>query len=214
VLPLHGHRLALLLVALIVAVGWLIWLRRGHVGAFYFAGMLALLVVWPRIWAVPRFLAPLLPFTLLFALTALSSGWDWIAQRAARGSPPPRLPRFSGWLRPAAAVGLVVALSLTNLAYAIGYQPVRDPRWQRYLGAMEWLRRNTPAEAVVMCRKPYDGFLHSGRRTVSVTRRSGEQLFFEELRRYGVSYVVVDSLPLPGTREVVIPNIKRHRDRF
>jgi hypothetical protein len=209
-LPVQGQRPLLLCMALLVAAGLLALLRRWHVAALYFGGMLVPLLAWPRIWAVPRYVVPLVPFTALLATIALVAGWDWMRGFAAarlRRSPP-------AWVGRAAMASLVVVLCSVNFVDALRLPAASDPRWLQYLRAMDWLRVNAPPSAVVMCRKPHTGYLRSGRRTVGVTRRAGESPFFEEMTRFGVSLVVVDSLPLPGIREIVIPGIQKHRDRF
>jgi hypothetical protein len=195
----------LLLVAVLVGAGLVMLLRRGHVASLYFVASFLLLVAWPQVWAVSRYWVPLLPLSLLFVLVALSWPSQWLARRGRQ------LPRWVAW---AAAVGLAGPLVLANLADAARNEPGRNPRWRQYVAGMEWIRDNTPADAVVLCRKPYLGFLISKRRTVGVPRSTDRAVFFEELARAGVGYVVVDSLPLPGTREVVIPAIKSRRDHF
>lgn len=205
IVPLQGAKVLLWLFVVILATGFVRSLWRRESLALYFGGTLLLLLAWPRIWAIPRYLVPLLPIILLWLLQPLAELGAWARRR---------WPGLPAWTGTALAAAVVLAIAIPNLVEATRYDPQRDSRWRQYVRGLEWIRDRAPADAIVMCRKPYLGFLHSKRRTVPTVRSSDEGDFYRALDTNRVGYVVVDSMPLPGTREVVIPNIKRRRSRY
>jgi hypothetical protein len=107
------------------------------------------------------------------------------------------------------AAASVAGLALWNLHAAVDLTPpTRTRPWRQYYAAMRWIGASLPEDAVVLCRKPYLGYLLAHRRTVGVPRTTDPAAYRRTLRQHGVDYVVLDRLPLPGTREVVIPRIR------
>ena len=203
--PADAYTPLLLLIALIVAIGLVRHLVRLHPAALYYVLMIAILLAWPRKWAVYRYVLPLLPLSLFFFIRGISTVAELLARRFHR------VPAAAKW---GAVACLVGGLAVVNLVDVMQYRPRADLRWQSYFQALRWLRANTKPAAVVMCRKPYLGFLLSQRRTVGVPRSTSKAAFYQRLGDAGVDYVVVDSLRLPGTRQVVVPRIRQEQRQY
>lgn len=198
-------RPALIAVAVVVIVGWIVCLRRHRPLALYATAYGAALALWPSQWAVPRFVLPLLPFALWFGLQGLLL----VGRLAA-----PRLGQRGARVGRGVLVAVAVALCVPNLLWAFDHDPFADKRWLRYYEALRWARRGLPPSAVVLCRKPYIGYLLSGRRTVGVEPIRDADRFFARLDALGVDHVVLDALPLPGTRRFLLPHLVAHPKRF
>ena len=120
-----------------------------------------LLLCWPHVWASERFLLPFLPLVVVF----LFYGVDWLGAKL-------------GWRRFAPAfIGALVLANTVHMASLarkavsdnLGY--LRGDRysgyeidWRRYFEAIDWIKE-TPADAVVLARKPEFVYLLSGRRS-------------------------------------------------
>lgn len=202
VAPVEGTWALSVLILILLIAGLGLWLRRGHVSALHFLCYVALLLAWPREWAVHRMVLPLLPLCVFFVSEAVV----WIAVRAAR-----RVPPLVGKVGAVAVVGLVAS---TNLVEAIRFDPGLDPRWRSYRDALVWIRDQSPHDSVVLCRKPYLGYLLARRQTVGVPHTRERDLFHKEMSRLGVDVVVVDRLALPGTWQYLVPRIKEDPVRF
>ncbi|HTW92427.1 MAG TPA: hypothetical protein VMH22_12060 [bacterium] len=159
-----------IIVSLVSAVGFGRAVRRmaargpGQLGPLTACALCAipLLLGWPNTWASERFLLPFLPLIVIFFF----QGVEWFGARL----------RWR-WLG-ATVVGVLVfanTVQMTSLAHKavrdnLGY--LRGDRysgypedWRRYFEAIEWIKLQTPPDAVVMARKPEFVYLLSGRRS-------------------------------------------------
>jgi hypothetical protein len=134
---------------------------------FYFGALL----LWR--WSDTRLLYPLQPFLaaqLLMGAQALTDGVRRL------------WPAWRGGTRQPIAVGVVCALLLAaSLAKSIRPQHSIDFTRDLRVGAT-WLTDHTPPDAIVMGRYPQALYLYSGRKTIPLSARTGEDLerAFEE----------------------------------
>ncbi|MBW2733146.1 MAG: hypothetical protein JRH20_12205 [Deltaproteobacteria bacterium] len=189
---------------LLISVGLVHYLRRLHVVALYAIFYLGVLMLWPRAWAVHRMVVPLLPFTLLFAAKGCALLWAWSE----------RLTRFE---RPRLTLALLAlalsSASLWNVQDATT-RPPRSAPARAYTRSLHWLADHSDEKSVILCRKPYLTYLISKRKTVPLPRARGRRAYDETLKRYGVTHVIYDRLPLPGTKEVLRPRLREQRARY
>jgi hypothetical protein len=160
---------------------------------------LGVCLVWPEVWGSIRFLLPVLPLLLFYALSA---GARLLAAAPAAA------------FRPAAVLGVVLLLGSNVYANAKERgASAYPPAWRNYHAAALWARENTPEASVFICRKP--GLFHvwSGRRAVAYLWSEDRGAVFEKMLADRADYVVV--APLSGTTpRYLIPAIEEHRGRF
>jgi 4-amino-4-deoxy-L-arabinose transferase-like glycosyltransferase len=77
----------------------------------------------------------------------------------------------------------------------------------------EWLAANTPADAVVMTRVPWQITWHSGRRTVMIPLAPLEGIE-ATIRRYGVDYLLVDRFGQAAIRRAALQPLYEGREAF
>ena len=75
----------------------------------------------------------------------------------------------------------------------------------------EWIARNTPPEAVVMTRVPWQTTWHSGRRTVMIPLAPAEGIA-ATIGRYGVDYLLVDRLNQTAIRREALGPLYEGRE--
>lgn len=123
--------------------------RRPSLWALYLAGYLAVILVWPFP-PPPRYFVPILPLLLL----ACRIGWGRLGER------------ISGWPRQLTVSLLAVAVFTFALVGAYDRQSQNRvvPGQARY----EWIRTQTPPEAVVACVYDPNCYLSTGRKAVSI----------------------------------------------
>ena len=169
-----------------------------------------LIVVWPDVWTDRRFLLPVLPLVVLYAVRG-------------GGALSARLGRAGRWVPIGLAAVLVVAgvraearlvpLRIDCMASYRAGSPCDPPAMASFYEAARWARDHTPAEAVVANRKP-SLFYWFGRRRGDLYPYSGEtELVIRGLEQMGARYVVVDQIS-GTTIRYLVPAIQQHRDRF
>ncbi|MBM3312958.1 phospholipid carrier-dependent glycosyltransferase [candidate division WOR-3 bacterium] len=148
--------------SLLTGLGWWKGLKRHTALAGCALGAGPVLLGWPYIWLTERFLLPFLPLVVVF----LFGGVRWLSSRLKWR-----------WFVPGLAGLLVLANAVRmhalarqaigdNLGYLKGDHYSGYPiDWRRYFEAIEWIKANTPENALVLARKPEFVYLLSGRRS-------------------------------------------------
>jgi hypothetical protein len=206
-----------LLLAALAFVGWaqrsVVRLSPAELFAPLYAAMLAL---WPAVWADQRFLLPLLPLLLAYAMR----GADVLGRRMSgvAGS-------NSGSAMPAlvvaAALGLGAGYSVVMKTpervrcmarYRAG-DPCDRADFASFYAAARWASENTPPDAVIVSRKPRIFFWLSRRRGDLYRYSADPDEVLEGLESLGADYVVVDAISTT-TDLYLIPAIRANLRRF
>lgn len=201
-------------VGALVLTGWLA-ASRDELGVpeLFLPLYAGIIVLWPEQWTDRRFLLPLLPLMLVYAIRGLAAARRWAPGKEGASI------RF--------AVAGALLLAAPGIASA-GLQapdrircttahwrgsPCVDPAWTSFYDAARWAGDNTSEDAIVANRKPRIFFWLSGRRgdVYPYSRETGVVL--EGLREMGAGYVVVDQL-FSTTATYLIPAVQARPDRF
>ncbi len=215
--PAGGVSLPALLVGLVIVALVLIALlrniRKVQAVELFTVLYLALIFLWPQVWTDRRFLLPLLPVLLVHAAAGLVWCFDFLRVRRPV------------WALPAAAVLLVLltvpdnvrAIRFTQRCQTFYRQGDRlacyPPPWRAFVQAAEWVKANTPADAIVISRKPRLFYYFGQRRGDVYPFTSDDDAMFTFLDDIGADYVVV--APLSATTyRYLVPVINNHLDAF
>ncbi|MBT3345554.1 MAG: hypothetical protein HN712_06775 [Gemmatimonadetes bacterium] len=189
------------MLALAVTVLHCMWRRRHLLLLMYILLYTAVLLVWP--WSGTRFLVPILPLIWILVVESAADGLSQIRRRWTRNVAPGLV-----------VVVCLLALNLHGLGRVAHFNSFDYlPQWRNYYDAGLWLKRMTPSEAVVSCRKPFWLHLVSGRRTVAFALEEPAVLL-EEFDRAGVDYAIVDQLGPSHTGRFLVPAIYSKAERF
>ncbi|MGD9494945.1 MAG: glycosyltransferase family 39 protein [Armatimonadota bacterium] len=190
------------LLAAVVVLGAVVsWRRRGSALHWYLILTFVLLLVAP--WPRARYLVPLLPVFAWFLLSAVR----WLPRLLRRWLDEDGVRKLG-----AAGVAAVVALALLLGAMFISQQLIANlqhrglPHWAperyvhegldiaNYMRAVAWLRDNTPADAIVVARKPYQVYWVAGRQSDVVWNESVEGAWkgFLDMGRFGRPVYVIE----------------------
>ena len=195
---------SLLLIGLMVYAAVLCITRRQDLLLFVYAVFfLGTVVLWP--WQGDRFLVPIVPLLIFFAIRVVMDLVD-------------RLEKFDlRW------VGTTAALVVFAWMLAGNGSRVRNlaeftrsdypPAWRNYYQAGQWLRTHAPEGAVVLCRKGYWMYIVSGRPCAGFPFEAPEAVV-AHMEREQVDFVVVESLGFRQTRDFLVPAINAHPERF
>lgn len=163
-------------------------------GAAFVPYTLFLIIYWhtneERYWVV------VMPWLALFAAATAWRIYDRIAALSdGRWTP-------FGLLATAALIAAVIAPSWSPIAEKVRDEP---NLYRADLDAYAWLKRNTPPDAVVMTRNPWQLNWHSERPALMIPYTTDRETFLHLARRYNVRYLVIDTLqrPAPEVRRLL-----------
>jgi hypothetical protein len=73
---------------------------------------------------------------------------------------------------------------------------------------------NSPADALVACRKPGMFYYFSGRHTTYYRNTLDDLEMLKDFDEKGVDFVIFDQLGYSSTRRYLQPTINKHREKF
>ncbi len=180
--------------------------------SLYFAVTIGMIVLtpWPsQFW---RYLAPLVPLTMLFLIVTLGRTDEWLRRR---GGPVVRTAGSVVGTVPLSAMLLVqvfIASSFLRTLLPVSWYDragrehayrllTYEPVWHSLDPALEWVRRHAPPDAVLATSVPQLAYLRTGRRTVLPPLDPDPDAAARLLDSVPASYLLVDRLGLPGISE-------------
>lgn len=167
----------------------------------YLVLYLVVVLLWPEVWADTRFVVPIIP---LVAYAMVWSARDICLRLPASASVRRAVPY-------AVAVVLLVANGVHAARTQVYHEPYH-PGWADYFASAEWIRDNTPEDALIVCRKPFLMNVISGRKTMSYPWIEPEPLV-KSLTESGADYVVRDVV-FGSSLAVLNPAIARYPQSF
>jgi hypothetical protein len=182
-------------------------LLKGRLPALYLLFYTGVLLSWPTIWAVPRFLAPVVPLIFLFMAMGIAVVLRLLRQWADAGGNGAIL--LTGCL-----FALAVAAGVYGTYdYTVEHREYR-PEWKSYFEAAEWLKQNSPRDSLIIARKPLLLHLASERSTMLYPFTPNHEELVRELLRRRADFVVVDRLGIATTPLYLVPAIRSHGALF
>lgn len=144
----------------ILYVGMIRNLRQYRVLAFFLAGYLFIILIWP--WPSPRFLMPILPFLLAYLL-------DWISNQLPKlASIAP--PKISGTivLTVLLACNMALVRQVVAASHSMHYPSLKQMKeplsWSSYVRVFEWITAHTRPEDVITSGLDTMIYLYTNRR--------------------------------------------------
>lgn len=210
-----GPGRALSLVAsLLVLAGLGRRMRRGFgILEAYFLVYLAIVLLWPEAWSDVRFIVPVIPLLLLY----LSEGAGLVASLPARGDD--IAVRAAAWTA-AAVISISGAAQLARAPenfkmladYAHGDRYAGYyPNWRTFFEAADWVKANTPEDAVVTVRKPSLFHVWTGRKVDGYPFSTDPDTVLSSVFR--TDYVIIDQVS-GTTYRYLVPAVQKMPERF
>jgi len=180
-------------------------------------------LLWQTQWSSERFVAGIIPFLYFFLLFGLAGIFDLVF--GAKGKPLGiRLKALAGPLenlsRPRLAFIWIAAfvILIVNIAYQTSFlkkAQTLGPDWKNFYSCADWIRTNTPPDAVVMSRKVELFYVRSNHTGVMYPYSRDINKIMKVIDDSDVKYVVFDNFAWTGTtREYLFPVIQNFQDRF
>ncbi|MFN0150995.1 MAG: glycosyltransferase family 39 protein [bacterium] len=184
-------------------------LRGGSIATeLYVLTFVAMIHMWPDVWSGTRFFLPLIPLLFAYALFGVERTAAFVFRVRATRSRTARAFVL-------AAAALLIALNLTATVAERGARRGYTADWANFFAAAEWIRDNTPADAIVSSRSSYILYWKTHRRTVGYRFTEDKDELFDDLMASGARYVLIDNFFWTGTTgRYLLPALKEHQDRF
>jgi len=199
-----------------IAVGFAFSLRRRGPVHLYIPLYLGVILLWLPESVKTRYLAMIFPLLLPLAMVGLHR---LIALR---------WPTLAAWAVLLAFLGMgyfhgvrmsrkVDSYTEVRQAYRAGKHEVKQRRsYRSYVQMCEWLRDNTPEDAILGARKPRLAYLYSGRQAVRITFETDPDEVYPWLVDNRIDYVLLDRLDsqVEDTRIRMIPTQLEYSNHF
>lgn len=167
--------------------------------AFYMLGTAGILLLWPYIWFGTRFILPLIPFLLFAWVVGIQSLLKLIGVKK---------------LNPLLFAVLVIFFIPAVKKLHESVDMVYPPKYKDFLQMAQYVNQNTPADAIVVNRKPGLFYLY-GRRKSS---KFPSTFDYEEMRQFmddnGVTHVIVDMMGFADVGRYLVPFIQANPEKF
>lgn len=193
-----------LVVDLLLLYYLVVCLRRSRKDAsipVYLALYLIVVLLWPAVWADTRFVIPIIPLAIY--------GIVW-SIRDLLGRLPIPAP-YCKWVPLVIAISVLGANGVRSAMMQVDHKPYHAA-WRNYFDSADWVRYNTPEDAIIVCRKPFLMHVMSGRTTLTYPWIEPTSLL-KALDDAKADYVVADVL-FGSTARVLIPAIQAHGSSF
>lgn len=176
-------------------------LWAGRLLSLYLVFYSGVCLLWPDVWASVRLLIPVTPFIILGVIRTI----HLIACKA----------------RHAAVAHIALGLfgmlyfisNVSAIALHLDYVQRQPANYRNYFHAADWIRENTPEDALVCCRKSYLMFVAANRKTTSYKFTTDREALIQDLANKGVDHVVVGHLS-SSTVRYLVPAIQANMARF
>ncbi len=176
----------------------------------------AMLVIWPTVWTDQRFLLPLLPLILLYAVGGAVRAGRWLSRRREGGPGPTIAAGILAALVGVAAVGDAAGRIPDRIRCLAAYRAgdaCDPPEFASFYDAAEWARANTAGDAIFVNRKPRIFYWLSGRRGDLYPYSTDAAVVMRAIERLGADYVVVDAIS-GTTSRYLVPAVRENLPRF
>jgi hypothetical protein len=183
-----------------------------------------ILLMWQTQWSSERFVAGVIPFLFFFLLFGLE-GIIGVFAGQKKGTPFFARLKYAATAlqRPMAVsqgvIWIAAAFILAcNVAFAAMYlrkSQALGPDWKNFYSCADWMRINTPSDAVVMNRKAELFYIRAKRAGVMYTYSHDVNKIMREIDSTHVDYVVLDNFAWTATtRQYLYPVLQSFQDRF
>jgi hypothetical protein len=193
------------------AIGWIrnfmLPTRFISIYLLLYAGTIGM---WQVQWSSVRFLIPVLPFIALFLFLGVQTIVEFFARRCNIALPPQRLAGI--------AIAVALLLSIANVTEHLrqiktGSSLTQD--WKNFYSCADWIRLNTPSDAIVVNRKPELFYLRAQRKGFVYPFSHDVEKVVAGLEQGGARYCVLDNFSWTNTSaRYLFPAIMSHPERF
>jgi hypothetical protein len=187
----------------------------------FYCGILSL---WQEQWSSGRFLVGIVPFLYFLLFAGISTLWEFAIKLKGNAStaikdlfiknPQPKLSTAHF------IILLVIAIlfSYDNITLQMHNNEIRrrlSPDWTNFNSCADWIRQNTPEDAIVVSRKAELVYLRSHRQGMLYPYSHDPEKVISEIKKQHATYILVDGFFWTGTtRRYLYPALAAHQEMY
>ncbi|MBN1130349.1 MAG: hypothetical protein JXA71_15260 [Chitinispirillaceae bacterium] len=165
-------------------------------------------------WVGERFLIPLIPFLALFLFLGLETIMDRIVPSFSKPVQSSKSLRMKGGVLWFAAIGITV-INFSGHLQSIKMNTGLPGDWKNFYSCADWIRLNTPSDAIVVNRKPELFYLRAQRKGFVYPFSHDVEKVIAGLQQGNARYCVLDNFSWTNTSaRYLFPAILSHPERF
>jgi hypothetical protein len=201
-----------LIVVLLAGIGWV----RNFVAptrflSFYLMFYGGILSMWQPQWTSERMLIPVIPFIALFFLQGLEAILRLLFSKKNAPGTGERLTTGILW----AATLLIVLPNFSDHVRQLEASEELSSDWKNFYSCADWIRLNTPRDAIVVSRKPELFYLRSLRKGFIYPYSHEGEMVIAALKEGNARYCVLDNFFWTGTTaRYLYPAVTSHAEMF
>ena len=193
----------------------------------YTLGSFGILLLWPDVWFGVRFVLPLLPFLLFFFANGLYSAIKLGLDKFDLGDnmvATAVLPLFLMAMFIPKWFNMGTRINAQNQqeeptpsieTLKVKAESEYEPNYKNYFAAAEWIKNNTPKDAVISCRKPSLLYLAADRYVTQFKNTTDVADFVKDLaEERKATYVVIDQLGYADVGRYLVPAVQQNPQQF
>ncbi len=178
-------------------------------------GTMSVVMLWPEVWFGPRFIIPMIPIITFLFIFGLYKLIELAIQKIAGE----RLKKVRPIILQAVIILPIIFYIGSKMTPGIDKlnevaQHKYHPKYSNYFLLAEWVKVNTPKDAIICCRKPAMFSFFSNRACHMYRKKENRELILENFKEMGVDYVVLDGLGYSSTGLYLQPAINKYRWKF
>jgi hypothetical protein len=191
--------------------------QKSRILSIYVIFYLGILLAWPEKWTSSRFLLPVLPFLYYYLLSGSCILYGIVESRFRRTKIKRPFAINDTSANRILLWSCLLLISFVNITerFRAREEPDRSPDWDNYYSCADWVRNNTPSNAVIVSRKPELFYLRSERKGFLYPLSHDVKKVIDGIKKGGATYVVLDNFRWSGTSaRYLFPAISSHPELF
>ena len=179
--------------------------------SFYLLFYGGIICMWQTQWTSLRFIVPIVPFLIILALLGLETVIRFVLRIFSQG-------KESGFLKTGIIWSAAAVLALLNgcgQMRLLNENNALTADWINFYRCADWVRVNTPNNAIVVSRKPELFYLRAQRRGYVYPFSTNAEEVIGGLNKGEAQYCILDNFFWTGTtRHYLVPAIRKHPEMF
>jgi hypothetical protein len=187
----------------------------------FYCGILSL---WQVQWSSGRFLSGIMPFLLFLLFMGISTLWEGVHKIKNHT---PGVWKALFFNNPLSAISkthkavlwcLAFLLMIDNTSYQVinaDHRKQLSADWVNFFSCADWIRENTPKDAIVVSRKTEHVYVRSGRQGVLYSFSRDKEKVISDIKSSHASYIIVDNFFWTQTSQrYLYPALSAHPELY
>jgi hypothetical protein len=179
--------------------------------SFYLLFYGGIICMWQTQWTSLRFIVPILPFLIILVLLGLETVSRFVLRIFSKGKESEFLKTGIIW----SLAALLAFLNGCGQLRLLNENNALTADWINFYRCADWVRVNTPKDAIVVSRKPEPFYLRAHRRGFVYPFSTNPEEVIDGLNKGEAQYCILDNFFWTGTTmHYLVPAIRKHPEMF